>query len=89
MNFINIAQAGPIASAPSLTDIAVNAVEFVTSIVGVLAILMMVIGGVLYMTAGGDRGRVDMAKKTITGGIIGLVIAILSLTIVWAITTLV
>lgn len=89
MMIIEIAQAGPIADAPTISQIVRNAVQFVTSIVGVLAVLMMVVGGVMYMSAGGDPKRVNQAKMTIVGGVIGITIAALSLVIVTTIASLV
>ena len=89
MKIIEIAQAGPMADALPLSAIVVNAVKSLLMVVGTLAILMLVIGGIMYMTAGGEKGRVDMAKNTIIGAVIGLVIAILSLVVVTAVTALV
>jgi hypothetical protein len=50
-------------------------VDFLTiNIIFPLAILMIVIGGVMFLTAGGDPGRIGGAKKILTATIIGLVI---------------
>lgn len=38
------------------------------------AILVIIIGGIMYMTAGADESKVGNAKKTITYGIIGVII---------------
>ena len=51
-------------------------------VVGVLAVIMVVIGGVQYTTSGGDQAAVTKAKNTILYGIVGLVIAILAYAIV-------
>jgi type IV secretory pathway VirB2 component (pilin) len=63
--------------------------QFVVTLVGVIAVLVIIISGILYMTSNGDTTRVQIAKKTLTGGIIGLVIAILSLVIVKTIVSFV
>ncbi|MBR5389256.1 hypothetical protein IK146_01710 [Candidatus Saccharibacteria bacterium] len=51
-------------------------------VIGVLAVVMVIIGGVQYTTSGGDQAAVTKAKNTILYGIIGLVIAILAYAIV-------
>ena len=57
----------------------INAVLYV---IGILAVVMVIIGGVQYTTSGGDQAAVTKAKNTILYGIIGLVIAILAYAIV-------
>ena len=57
----------------------INAVLYV---VGVLAVVMVIIGGIKYTTSGGDQNAVTSAKNTILYGIVGLVIAILAYAIV-------
>ena len=57
----------------------VNAALYV---IGILAVVMVIIGGVKYTTSGGDQAAVTSAKNTILYGIIGLVIAILAYAIV-------
>jgi len=50
-------------------------VDFLTiNIVFPLAILMIVVGGVMFLTAGGDPGRIGNAKKILTATVIGLAI---------------
>ncbi len=46
-----------------------------------LAVLMLVIGGLRYVTSHGDQTQAEEAKKNITWAIIGLIVIILS----WAI----
>jgi hypothetical protein len=45
-------------------------------IVGLLAIFMIIIGGIKYLTAGGDTGRTKSAIQNITNATIGLVFAL-------------
>ena len=52
------------------------------SIVGTLALLMFVYGGVLWMTSRGDSKQVTKGKDTITWAILGLVIIFASYTLV-------
>ncbi len=46
---------------------------------------MIVISGIIYITSGGDDGRVETAKKMLTYAIIGLVVALLGYVIVYAV----
>lgn len=41
---------------------------------GIIAVLLILYGGFKWMTAAGDEGNVDTAKKIISAGVIGLVI---------------
>lgn len=52
------------------------------SIVGALALLMFVYGGVLWMTAMGEPKRVTKGKDVITWAVLGLVIIFASYTLV-------
>ena len=57
-------------------------VNGVLYIAGILAVVMVIIGGVKYTTSGGDQAAVTKAKNTILYGIVGLVISILAYAIV-------
>ncbi|MBR3236678.1 hypothetical protein IKF92_03315 [Candidatus Saccharibacteria bacterium] len=56
-----------------------NAVLF---IVGVIAVIMLIIGGIKYVISGGDAKKVTDAKNTVLYAIIGMVIAVFSYAIV-------
>lgn len=51
-------------------------------IVGIIAVIMLIWGGIRYITSGGDSKKVTDAKNTILYAIIGLVIALLAFAIV-------
>lgn len=51
-------------------------------IVGIVAVIMLIIGGIRYVTSGGDSKKVTDAKNTVLYAIIGLVIAFLAYAIV-------
>jgi fumarate reductase subunit D len=59
-----------------------NAIDFVTKIIASLAVLMIVVSGILYITSGGDQQRTEMAKKWLIFSIVGLVVALLAYVIV-------
>lgn len=44
------------------------------SFVGVIFLLMMIVGGFMWMTAGGNEDQTGKAKKILTSAIIGLVL---------------
>lgn len=50
--------------------------------VGIVAVVMLLFGGLRYITSGGDSKKVTDAKNTILYAIIGLVICVLSYAIV-------
>lgn len=51
-------------------------------IVGIIAVIMLIIGGIKYVISGGDAKKVTDAKNTVLYAIIGLVIAFLAFAIV-------
>ena len=50
--------------------------------VGIIAVVMIIFGGVQMATSAGDAGKVTKAKNTILAAVIGLVIAVLAYAIV-------
>ena len=53
-----------------------------TFIIGAIAILMLIIGGLRYVTSNGDSTQLTSAKNTILYAIIGIVIAVMANAIV-------
>lgn len=51
-------------------------------IVGVIAVIMLIIGGIKYVISGGDAKKVTDAKNTVLYAIIGLIVAFLAFAIV-------
>jgi uncharacterized membrane protein YidH (DUF202 family) len=51
-------------------------------IVGIISVIMIIVGGVKYITSSGDSGNVTGAKNTILYAIIGLVIVAMAQIIV-------
>lgn len=47
-------------------------------ILGVIAVIMILFGALLYLTAGGDEEKVGKAKKTILYGALGVLIIIIA-----------
>ncbi len=51
-------------------------------IIGAVAVIMLIIGGIRYTTSNGDANQVTAAKNTILYAIIGIIVAILAYAIV-------
>ena len=66
----------------SLNDFLKDIVNIILYILGAIAVIMIVIGGVKYTTSNGDSGSVKSAKDTILYSVIGLVVAIMAYAIV-------
>lgn len=65
--------------AAKLIKVIVNILLFV---LGAIAVIMIIVGGVRYTTSNGDAGSVKGAKDTILYSVVGLVVAILAYAIV-------
>lgn len=64
-----------------------RAINLMLFIVGVLAIFMIIYGGIRYVLSGGDNSKVKDAKNTILYAIVGLIVAILGYAIVnWVVS---
>lgn len=59
-----------------------NFVRWFLTILGLIAVIMIIIGGFQWMTAAGNEDKVSKAKNIIQTAVIGLIIIIMA----WAIT---
>jgi len=59
-----------------------TAINVVLSMIGIVAVIMLIIGGFRYVVSAGEAAAVKSAKNTILYAIVGLVVAILAFTIV-------
>ena len=57
-------------------------INVVIGVLGVVAVVVVIYGGFLFLTAQGDPGKIKKGKDSITWGIIGLIIALLSWSII-------
>jgi hypothetical protein len=71
-----------VSGAKSAADILLSVLNFLLGIVGILAIIFLVIGGIMFFGAAGDTNRIGIAKKIVQYALIGLVVALASLVIV-------
>jgi hypothetical protein len=61
-----------------INDIVHTIVNLLSAIVGIVAVIMIIVGGFRYITSGGNDTSVTSAKNTILYAIIGLVIVALA-----------
>ncbi|MBR2831059.1 hypothetical protein IKE83_01745 [Candidatus Saccharibacteria bacterium] len=66
----------------SLVSNVTGIINGVIAALGIVAVIVIIIGGVNYMTSAGDASKVKKAKDTILYGVIGLVICVLAFAIV-------
>ena len=66
----------------TMTDVINTVLNTMLFIVGLLAVIMLIYGGIRYITSHGDKAQVTAAKDTIMYAVIGLVIAIIAFAVV-------
>lgn len=57
-------------------------VTILFTIIGILAVISIIIGGIRYATSNGDQAAIKSAKNTILYAVVGLVVAMLAFAIV-------
>ncbi len=73
---------------PALTDFRLYVARFYTFSIGasiLIAVMMMMIGGVIWLTSAGNPGRISTAKEYIVNSLIGVVLLLGAYTIVQAV----
>jgi len=61
-----------------INDIVVLIINIFSIVVGIVAVIMIIVGGFKYITSGGDSGNITSAKNTIIYALIGLVVVALA-----------
>ena len=59
-----------------LVDIVENIFNLAIRLAGILAFIMLILGGFKYLTSGGDPKATESARKTLTYAVLGLVLVI-------------
>lgn len=57
-----------------VNDLIKNAIRIFQIVVGLISVFMVIMGGLKYITSGGDSGKVGEAKNAILYAVIGLVV---------------
>jgi len=71
----------------SNTNVVWDIVRFIFIVLGAVAVIMIIVGGLQYATSQGDSGAVAKAKNTILYAVIGLVVALFATGIVTFVIT--
>ncbi len=66
----------------AVQNIIATVVDIFSIVVGAVSVIMIIVGGLRYITSSGDSGNVQAAKNTILYAIVGLVIVIFAQTII-------
>lgn len=66
----------------TLNNVIRNVINIFSVVIGIVAVVMIMVSGFKFITAGGDSGKVGSAKTTLTYAIVGLVIVGLAQAIV-------
>ena len=75
-------QVNDINNGEKLQDGVKAGINIVLGVIGAVAVIVIIVGAVYYLTSQGDPTKIATGKKTIIGGVVGLVIVLLSFAIV-------
>lgn len=79
---LDLIGSGAATASSDLKGAVTKIINAILGVVGLLAVVMVIIGGINFITSQGDTGKVTKARNTILYGVIGMVIAILAYAIV-------
>ncbi len=74
--------ASGVTAAERIDEIVTQVINILSLAVGVVAVVMIIVGGLRYITSGGDSGNVTGAKNTILYAVVGLIVVALAQVIV-------
>jgi hypothetical protein len=63
-------------------NVLVNIVKYLMTFLAIIAVVVILLGGFRWMTSLGNEDRLAMAKATITSGVIGLAVILVSYALV-------
>ena len=66
----------------SFRQLALTIVNFFLTFLGLIAVVMIIYGGFLYVSAAGNNEKIEQAKKIIMYSVVGILIILLSFAIV-------
>lgn len=76
------ADCGKAAAGTDAHNAVVLAINLLSIIGGIVAVIMVIVGGIKYTTSGGDTSKTASAKATVIAALVGLVIVALAQIIV-------
>ena len=66
---------------PTVSTIVTSAINVFVGVIGLIAVVYLIVGGLTYIMSAGNQEKVTQAKNTIIYAIVGIVIAIAALSI--------
>ncbi len=76
------ADCGSAAGGTALPALVRNVINILLFVVGLIAVIMIIIGAIRYVTSNGEQASITSAKNTILYAVVGLVVAMLAYAIV-------
>jgi|GEM_PF-2649451 len=70
-------QAKGVAKKADIVELILVVINYAIIVIGVLAVLIFVYAGYLYLTASGDQAKLDTAKSTVLYAVVGVVVSVL------------
>ncbi|MDD5397421.1 MAG: hypothetical protein PHW24_05215, partial [Candidatus Moranbacteria bacterium] len=71
-----------VSGAIGLSDIAIRVLNFLLGTMGIVALIMLVIGALMYLTSAGDDDRIEKGKEIFKYSLMGVLIAMASMVLV-------
>lgn len=81
-NLLTPPDISPLPTTKADSNLVQTILSIVFTITGAIAVLMVIIGAIKYSSSGGDPSAVSKAKNTIIYAIVGLILSILSVSLV-------
>lgn len=72
----------PSGNTPDVNDTVRRGLNLFSAILGIIAVVMIMIGGLKYMTSQGDSSQMNSARNTLIFAAVGLVIVVLAQVVV-------
>ncbi|MCP2323401.1 hypothetical protein HDA40_001908 [Hamadaea flava] len=77
-NAVDLVLSVPAQAPASIDQVIDNLKKWIIGILAAVASLFLVIGGLRYITAGGDPGQVEQAKANLRNALVGYALAVLA-----------
>lgn len=68
----------PAPSGPTIQQIMAAALNIFSIVIGFISVVMVMVGGLKYITSQGDPGSINSAKNTILYALVGIVVAVMA-----------
>jgi hypothetical protein len=85
----NTACTNGVCASNSLTDLLIKIITLLLSVAGIIAVLMLIVGGFWYITSAGNEEQAEKGRKAIINSIIGVIVVLLSYAIITVISNVI